>query len=222
MHTGTGRVVELLFEDGCLYARIACPENLIPAPGQYLVAGHGSVSLLPVPIFHTDLAPQGFIGPARAEWHPGDVLTLRGPLGRGFSLPASARRVGLVAFDGPPARLKGLILPALRQNASVVLLSDISADHLPDEVEIQPVSALGDILQWADFAAFDVRRENIKELVEKLGGWKFRSALYGAQLLVHTSMPCGGLADCGVCALTIKPDWKLICKEGPVFDLSEI
>ena len=137
-------------------------------------------------------------------------------------MPASARRVGLVAFDGPPARLKGLILPALRQNASVVLLSDTSADHLPDEVEIQPVSTLGDILQWADFAAFDVRRENIKELMEKLGGWKFRSAQYGAQVLVHTSMPCGGLADCGVCALTMKSDWKLVCKEGPVFDLGEI
>jgi NAD(P)H-flavin reductase len=222
MQTGTGRIVELLFEGGCLYARISCPESLIPGPGQYVLASHISDSLLPVPIFHTDLAPQGFIGTAPEGWKPGDVLILRGPLGRGFSLPASARKLGLVAFNSPPSRLKGLIMPALRQNASVVLLCDASADHLPDEVEIQPVSALGEILQWADFVAFDAGRENLKDLLEKLGGWRSGSVLHGAQVLVHTSMPCGGLADCGVCALTTKSDWKLICKEGPVFDLNEI
>ncbi len=222
MHTGTGRIVELLFEGRGLYARIACPESLIPGPGQYLLAGHGSDSLLPVPIFHTDLAPQGFVGSASEGWKPGDELNLRGPLGRGFSLPASARRVGLIAFDGSPAHLKGLILPALRQGASVVLLCDESADHLPDEVEIQPLSALGEILGWADFAAFDVERENLKQLMEKLGGWRSKSILHGAQILVRAPMPCGGLADCGVCALTTKSDWKLTCKDGPVFDLGEI
>jgi hypothetical protein len=42
------------------------------------------------------------------------------------------------------------------------------------------------------------------------------------QILIHTSMPCGGIAECGVCALRTEDDWKLICKEGPVFDLREI
>jgi NAD(P)H-flavin reductase len=222
MHAGTGRIVELLVEDGCLYARISCPESLVPGPGQYVLAGPGLDTVLPVPIFHTDLTPQGFIGSAPADWKPGDVLALRGPLGRGFSLSASARKLSLVAFDGPPSRLKGLIPPALRQGASIVLLCDSSADHLPDEVEIQPISALGDVLQWADFAAFDVARESLKDLMGKLGGWKPRLALHGAQVLVHTSMPCGGLADCGVCAVTTKSDWKLACKDGPVFDLEEL
>jgi dihydroorotate dehydrogenase electron transfer subunit len=222
MHTGTGRIVELLFEDGCAYARISCQENLIPAPGQYLLASHGSDSLLPVPIFHTDLAPQGFIGNAIEGWKPGDMLALRGPLGQGFSLPVAARKVALIAFDGPPSRLRGLVPLALRQNASIVLSCDSSAEHLPDDVEIQPLSTLEDILRWADFAAFDVKRENLKDLMEKLGAWKSRLGLHGAQVLVHTPMPCGGLADCGVCALTTKSDWKLVCKEGPVFDLGEI
>jgi NAD(P)H-flavin reductase len=222
MQTGTGRIVELLLEDGCRYARLSCPDSLIPAPGQYLLASHGSDSVLPVPIFHTDSAPQGFIGPAAEAWTPGDVLTLRGPLGRGFSLPAPARKVGLIAFDGPPSRLKGLIAPALRQNASVVLLCDASADHLPDAVEIQPVSAFDDIQLWADFTALDVGRENFKDVMEKLGGWKSRPVPFGGQILVRAPMPCGGLADCGVCALTTKSDWKLTCKEGPVFDLGEI
>ena len=90
-------------EEGCLYARLACPENLIPAPGQYLLASDASDSPLPVPIFYTYSAPGGFIATSAEHWKPGDVLHLRGPLGRGFSLPSSARKVALIAFDGVPA-----------------------------------------------------------------------------------------------------------------------
>jgi hypothetical protein len=115
-----------------------------------------------------------------------------------------------------------LIPPALQQNAAIVLLCDASADHLPDEVEIQPLSTMEEILGWADYLALDVKRENIGALMEKLGGWKSRSVLHGAQILVRAPMPCGGLADCGVCALTTKSEWKLICKEGPVFDLVDL
>jgi NAD(P)H-flavin reductase len=222
MHTGTGRVVELLLEDGCRYARLSCPEGLVPNPGQYLLAGHSSDPVLPVPIFHTDSAPQGFIGPASDGWKPGDLLDLRGPLGRGFSLPTSARKIGLIAFDSPPSRLRGLIPPALRQNASIVLLCDSSNDHLPDVVEVQPVSAMKEIFQWADYIALDVDRANLNALKEILREAGPHAVLPNAQVLVRTSMPCGGVADCGVCAVTTRSDWKLACKEGPVFDLGEI
>src|SRR5919108_4083248 len=115
MHTGKGQVVELILQDGSRYVRVACPPNLIPAPGQYLLASDGSDSPLPVPLFHTDSTPEGFIAaaPVSASWSPGLALSLRGPLGRGFTLPLSARRIGLVAFDDSPARLQGLIRPAL-------------------------------------------------------------------------------------------------------------
>lgn len=222
MHTGTGHITELLLEDGCRYARISCPDPLVPGPGQYLLASQGPDLVLPVPIFHTVSAPQGFIGPAHVSWQPGDRLSLRGPLGRGFSLPASARKIGLVAFDAPPSRLRGLVQPALKQNASVVLLSSSAADHLPDEVEVQPVSTLGEVAQWADYLALDVEREHLAELVQLLGERVSLRALSGSQVLIRTAMPCGGLADCGVCAVTMRSEWRLACKEGPVFDLSEI
>ena len=209
-------------EDGCRYGRLACAEKLIPAPGQYLLASNGSDMILPVPVFYTDFAPNGFIGPVPDTWAPGDTLYLRGPLGRGFSLPASARRIGLIAFDGPYSRLRGLIQPALRQNASVVLVTAWEAGGLPDEVEVQPVSALGDILEWADYIAVDLRREDLPKWREKLGERVPRPARTDVQILIHTSMPCGGIAECGVCALRTEDDWKLICKEGPVFDLGEI
>ena len=90
MHIGTGQVLELILEDECRYVRVSCPANQIPTPGQYLLAGDGSGSPLPVPLFYTNSAPQGFIAaaPVTTAWNPGLVLYLRGPLGRGFGLPS--------------------------------------------------------------------------------------------------------------------------------------
>lgn len=150
------------------------------------------------------------------------MLHLRGPVGHGFSLPASARKIALISFDGTPARLRGLIQPALRQKASVVFLGETGADQLPDEVEVLSLSALDEILEWADTIALDVRRADLDELRESLKGKNRSSALKEAQVLIQTAMPCGGLAECGVCALTTESDWKLICREGPVFHWREL
>jgi NAD(P)H-flavin reductase len=220
MSTGKGQLLELILDDGYRYARITCPPNLVPAPGQYLLASDGSDAPLPVLLVYTDFAPQGFIAaaPPTTIWNPGLELHLRGPLGRGFSLPLSARKVGLVAFDDSPARLRGLIRPALKQDAAVVFVGRSTADNLPDEVEVQPLSALIDILDWADYVAFDVRRENLDALREQLGKWNPRATGKGAQFLIRTPVPCGGIAECGVCAVTLRSEWKLACKDGPVFD----
>ncbi len=226
-------MLELILEDGRRQMRVACPPNLIPLPGQYLLAGDGAdFSPLPVPLFHTDSAPQGFIhrtastlvaaAPLPDSWRPGMELHLRGPLGRGFTLPLSARKVGLVACDDSPARIKGLIRPALKQSAAVVLVCSSAPEALPDEVEVQPLSALQEILEWADYLAFDVGRENLDQLRERLGKPNQLPAGSEAQVLVRTPVPCGGLADCGVCAVNLKSDWKLACKDGPVFNWNEV
>lgn len=222
MSTGKGQIVELILEDGRQYVRVSCPSNMIPNPGQYLLASDGSNSPLPVPLFYTDSAPQGFVAaaPVTPAWMPGLLLHLRGPLGRGFSLPLAARRVGLVVLDGSPALLKGLIQPALKQDAAVVLVSNSAPDNLPDDVEVQPVSALGEVLEWADYAGFDIARENLPQLRQQL---ERRYAIkMSAQVLIRTPVPCGGIADCGVCAVTLKSEWKLACKDGPVFDWGEL
>lgn len=224
MHTGKGQVIETILEDGQRLARISCLTNLIPSAGQYLLASDASDSPLPVPLYYTDSAPEGFIAapPIPEAWMPGMQIFLRGPLGRGFVLPALARKIALIAFDDAPLRLRGLIRPALKQGAAVVLVSDFAADNLSDEVEAQPLSALQDVLAWADFAAFDVARVNLFELREKLGMMKQAQAACEAQVLIRTAVPCGGVADCGVCGVSLKSGWQLACKDGPVFDLREI
>ncbi|HEY3477168.1 MAG TPA: hypothetical protein VGK56_21310, partial [Anaerolineales bacterium] len=170
MHTGKGQVLELVLEDGHRHVRVSCPTALLPGPGQYLLVSGESVSPLPIPLFYTDSAAGGFIAavPTSVSWRPGLSLSLRGPLGHGFTLPLAARRVGLVAFDDHPARLRGLIRPALRQDADVVLVCGAVPDTLPDDVEVQPLSALSEVVDWADYMAFDVSRENLTQLREQV------------------------------------------------------
>ena len=223
MHTGKGQIVELLLQNGLRYARISCPSNLIPSAGQYLLSGIASTSdPLPVPLYSTESTPESFIAAAPDSWLPGQEIHLRGPLGRGFSLPVASQKVALVTFDDAPVHVRALILPALKQNAAVVLVCGTDDDSLPDDVEVQPLSALKEVLFWADYAAFQVLRENLPVLMARLGETDQMSVKCEAQVFVETPVPCGGIADCGVCAVMTKSSWKMACKDGPVFDLKEL
>lgn len=224
MNAAKGQVLELILEDGSRLLRLACTPGLIPAPGQYLLASNTPEAPLPVSLFYTASAPEGFIaaGNVPAVWNPGLELHLRGPLGHGFTVPVFARRVALIAFEESVACLKGLIAPALRQEAAVVLVCRFSPDDLPDEVEVQPISALPEIIQWADYLAGDVEREHLPRLRELSGKLHQLPVATAAQVLVHTPVPCGGIAKCGVCAVTLQSGWKLACKDGPVFRWNEL
>jgi Iron-sulfur cluster binding domain of dihydroorotate dehydrogenase B len=237
MRVGTGELIELYLENGLTGGRLLCPQNLIPSPGEYLLA-HAPASSAPlsVPVFCADPVPGGFLvaPPIPQTWRPGTILSLRGPLGHGFSLPASVSHVALVALGKTSARLKPLIPVALGQAASIALVSELDLPELPPEVEIQPVSTLPEVAQWADYLAFDLPRESLPGLREKLrlgehrpcrehvGARRQAKVPFEAQALVVTPMPCGGMAECGLCAVTTRRGWKMACKDGPVFDLGEL
>jgi len=136
-------------------------------------------------------------------------------------------------------------MTALEQNASVGLVTELEVPDLPPEVEIQPLSKLTEITHWADFLAVDTLPESLSALRQNLGLSQqakvpieaqavFESHLRRSRrtaprrvpgpngVLVITSMPCGGMADCGVCAVTTHRGWKMACKHGPVFDLFDL
>lgn len=222
MKIGTGQIHETYLNSS---VRINCAPELIPAPGQYLLAhASGSTSPLAVPVFFSESTPNGFRSAPLVDstWAPGTQLNIRGPLGNGFSIPTFARKIAFIAFDDSPARLRGLIPIALKQEAEIVLVCNTAMDELPEAIEVQPLQALTDIYHWADYAAFDVARENLNQLKEMLGKTEQAKAPRSSQILIHTQMPCGTLAECGVCALNIKHDWKMICKDGPVFEMNAI
>ncbi len=222
MHNGQGQLVETFVDSG---GRIVCPAELIPASGQYVLA-HTDVSESPlaVPVFFSESAPNGFRAAASlpATWMPGVRLFLRGPLGRGFALPSSARRVAAIAFDDSSARLRGLIPPALKAGAAVTLVCGGAPDGLSEEVEVQPLESISEVYAWADFVAIDIARENLPGLRSVLNGAGQVHGKAETQVLVRTPMPCGAMAECGVCAVVLKDNWVMVCRDGPVFDLAEL
>ncbi|MBV6396801.1 MAG: Dihydroorotate dehydrogenase B (NAD(+)), electron transfer subunit [Anaerolineales bacterium] len=220
-----GVIAERFLDERRAAARIACPPNLIPAPGQYLLAHDpASNDPLAVPLFPAGSFPDGFLAapPLPRAWTPGLSLSLRGPLGRGFHLPASSRRVALAAMEGSPAALLALLAPALAQGASIVLVCDSPPQDLPDEIEIQPLASLEEVCRWADYLAFSAGRANWIEWRARLARLKQAAGPREAQGLIHAPMPCAGLAECGACALPVASVWKWVCRDGPVFNGFEL
>jgi hypothetical protein len=107
-------------------------------------------------------------------------------------MPASARCIALVALGDTAARLKPLLVVALVQGASVTLVSDLDLLDLPPEVEVQPVSALRNVAQWADYMALDLYRESLPGLREMLGLGEEAGVKMEAQALVLTPCPAAG------------------------------
>lgn len=225
MQQASGELVEIYLENGLTGGRLYCPPNLVPLPGQYLLAHDPASSApLPAPVFSAGSVPGGFLAapPIPLAWRPGLSLSLRGPLGHGFSLPESTRCVSLVALGETAARLHPLLTIALGQGAAVVLVSDLGLTDLPPEVEHQPVAALPEVMKWSDYMALDLPWESLPGVREKMGVAGQAGAKFEAQALIITPMPCGGMAECGVCAVNTRHGWKLACKDGPVFDLKEL
>src|SRR5574341_1300572 len=220
-----GKIAELVLLDGFPAARILCPPRLIPVPGCYLMAhADGSDAPLANPIFSARSLTDGFLAapPAPDSWRPGTSLHLRGPLGRGFTLPASARRVALVALSDSPRRLLALLDAAFEQEASITLMCEHPPEDLSLQVEVQPIEALAEVCQWADYMAFEARRESLPELREKNGKGNSLKSMSEAQVLVNAPMPCGGLAECRVCTVEVHGGHRLACVDGPVFKLSQL
>jgi hypothetical protein len=150
---------------------------------------------------------------------PGTNLTLRGPLGRGFTLPQQARRVGLLGLDSSPARLLPLLEPLLGRGAAVALACAALPAGLPPAVEVSALSAAPDIAAWADCLFVDAPRHALEQLAGLPGSAPLAA---GSQALVHTAMPCGGMGACGACAIGLRRGWALACKDGPVFALAAL
>jgi dihydroorotate dehydrogenase electron transfer subunit len=226
MHTGKGCIEEIYFQ-GRRAARLSCPPALIPAPGQYLFTHAVTDSDAPLahPLFPADTTSNGFHAapPIPSNWLPGLELTLRGPLGRGFHLPPAARRIALAAFGNTSARLLALLEPALAQNAEIVLLADTPPEGLPAALEISPLSALAETAQWADYLALDAPRAAVPAIqnILKPDHHTFYSG-YTTEILIETPLPCGGIGECGVCAVPQRRGYRLACKDGPVFDLGTL
>jgi hypothetical protein len=223
MAQGTGTLTEIRLEAEGLSGRITCPPGLRPAPGQYLTAASSDpAEPLVVPLFPTGVQDDELCiaPPLPPHWTVGMRLSLRGPLGTGFRLPPSARRVALSALEEPPQRLLTVAWQALAQNAAVAVYTQAAPSGLPPEVEVLPLELLPEAAAWSDFLALDVPLAALPTLRTRLGLGPYARPPSQVQVLVMASMPCSGLGECGVCAVQTRSGWQLACSDGPVFDFN--
>jgi hypothetical protein len=196
-----GRVSEIRLGSGKnVEICVVCPESVVPDAGQYVLAFDldDPDAVLSIPLFMSEKYYQGFWGAPLfpVNWAPGTKLNLVGPLGHGFNLPRNIHRLGLV--------------------------TDLSLPRLTAALEAYPLSSLKDSLDWPDFLALDVPLETLSELRATFG-FSNRDVLpCPAQGLVTTPIPCAGMAQCGACAVPARRGWKLVCEDGPVFDINTL
>ena len=220
-----GRVSEIRLGSGrCMEACINCLDGAIPSAGQYLLAldQDDPDAVLSIPLFLVEKSNQGFWAAPLfpANWGPGTKLHLVGPLGHGFDLPRIIQRLGLVALGETVSRLLPLVHLIAQTHAGMTLFTDLTLPKLPAALEVSPLASLKDSQDWPDFMALDVPLDRLPELRARLGLPDRAGLACPAQVLVTTPIPCAGMAQCGACAVPARRGWKLVCEDGPVFDLN--
>jgi hypothetical protein len=222
MRLYSGQVLEILSIAGLQSARLTCPAQAIPKPGQFVLA-KDQEAILPVPLFLYELSSNGFTAAPTvpANWIPGTSISLYGPHGNGFNIPNNLGNLCFISLNTTVARLLPLINMAISQHTNVALFTDNPLPAIPNDLEVFPLSMPVDYSTWADYIALDLNIEGIPLLRSVLGS---REQLRcPGQALILTDMPCGGLGNCGICAVqTRTKKYKLACSDGPVFMLNEL
>ncbi len=222
-------------------------------PGQFLMirCGEGWDPLLPRPMsFHRfrqagderqfailfDLRGRG------TDWlwrrQPGDLVTLFGPLGRGYSVKRQSQNLLLVAGGMGIAALVALADEAIGQRKAVTLLQGartagrlFPSASLPAEVEVVTATEdgsagyrglvtelLSQYLPWADqvFACGpNAMFEAMAAIMRQQGSRK------SVQILLEEHMACG-MGVCYSCAVFTRRGVRLVCKDGPRFELRDV
>ena len=222
-----GRVSEIRFDAGWqMEACIQDTGSAIPSAGQYLLAcaRDDPSEVLGSPIFITEHIHGGYwtAPPVPTAWRPGTNLELIGPMGHGFCLPAGIQRLGLAALGDTAARLKPVIDRYAGSQTGMTLFTDLPLPKIPTSLEAYPLAYLAEALDWPDMMVFDLPAESLPELRDLLHLPEGANLPCPAQVLVTMPMPCAGLAQCGACAIPARRGWKLVCEDGPVFDLRQL
>jgi len=173
-----------------------------------------------------------------ASRRPGDTVFCWGPLGRGYEPASTSRHLLLVAGGIGVAPLVWLADEAVARGPSVTLvLGGRSADQifpaskLPPEVEVVVTTedgslgrealateAFADYLDWCDEAFACGPNAMFRALAETMRSVKARRPL---QALLEENMGCG-TGICYGCAIETRRGMRLVCKDGPMFDLREL
>jgi len=175
---------------------------------------------------------------------PGDRIFVHGPLGRSYAVRRGAGNLLLVAGGIGVAPLVWLADEQVARGRHVTLIQGArSADGLfpahllPPEVEVIAVTEDGSLgrqglvtdllpeyLSWADqvFACGpNAMFRALAEVVRRVEGEGARRRRKSVQVLLEEVMPCG-TGICYGCGVTTRKGVRLVCKDGPRFELRDV
>ena len=218
------------------------------SPGQYVMVrcgeGHGMPLRRPLGIhriFEDSIALLFTVIGRGTEWlsqrKEGDAVDIFGPLGKGFEVHPSARSLLLIAGGVGVAPLVALAEKAIADGLSVRLLigEKSSAKIYPERLlpsGIKPVITTEDGSLGQKGMITDILPRFIPEADQIFACGplpmyraiaKMSSKFKGkpVYVLLETVMGCG-VGACLSCSIETKHGRRLVCKDGPVFDLNDI
>lgn len=211
---------------GEVFIRLKTDEQLPLKAGQLWFGVYDPLEeLLPTGLY-TAMDEQGewyLAGAVPAGWQTGIRLTIQGPVGSGFNLPPAARRVVCVSLDERAHYLMPVMLQALALGAEVVFAGEQNPLRLPELVEVFGLERWEEWWDWADYIAVQGSLPAAAAFFQKIDRQKpsgIKRAI--AEVLIRQSVFCGGMAECGVCAVPLRRGLSLICRHGPVFDAFQV
>jgi dihydroorotate dehydrogenase electron transfer subunit len=169
---------------------------------------------------------------------PGDVLHVFGPLGKGYILRPQSENVLLVAGGLGVAAVVALADDAVRMSKSVTLLQGArdASKLMPPELlppEVEAVSATDDgssghhgyvtdilpqYLPWADQTFACGPNPMFASMADVMRKERSRKPV---QALLEERMGCG-TGVCYGCAVFTRKGVRLVCKDGPRFELRDV
>jgi dihydroorotate dehydrogenase electron transfer subunit len=178
----------------------------------------------------------------------GDMLDVIGPLGHPFGLDARTRNLLLVG-SGPGLAALLLLARAGAARGTVTLIAGAEDPDrlpppflLPSEVEYQTVPGLQiadfklqiarsdtqsaiynlqSTISWADQIFAALPSDLLLALRDAIRQVKYRWERGFAGALLDGPLVCG-VGACGVCAVDMRRRMRLLCADGPVFDLRDV
>jgi len=180
-----------------------------------------------------------------AARQPGDLVYAWGPLGRGYSLRIPGQNLLLVGGGIGIAPLLWLADEAVEKAKSVVLVAGarsrdgvFPAEQVPSEVEVvvttedgslgrkgRVTDAFAEYFSWADqvfVCGPNPMFAVLAELVHRLEGGQRARGRKPVQALLEAPMGCGTGICYGCAVFDRRGQPRLVCKDGPRFDIREI
>ncbi len=164
----------------------------------------------------------------------GAVLDILGPLGHGWTLRSTTRNALLFAEERSISALTLLAQVALEQDIAVTLINQsrtIEESYPPallsPEIEYRVVTeqqdknllqTLTEVLPWADATYSSVSHETSLALYTRFERLRARNF---AQGIITRPLICG-TGVCFACSVETHSGQRLVCRDGPVFDLRDI